>query len=406
MLYIYKLTYKSNSPPNSGHYLGMEFYIFFILLWLISFLLIRSWLARFAKHANPVNLPPSPPAWPILGHLYLLGPLLHQSLQVLSKRFGPLIHLRLGSLGPVVVVSSPPFAKEFLKTHELNFASRPRLLGSEYTGEGSSGFTFTPYGPYWKFVKKLCITKLFSPKKLSKFSRIREEEIMWFLRSLLEKSRVGELADIEALITALTNNIICRMAMSTRCSGSMNEAEECRKVVQELIEVAGKLNLVNLLGIFGSFDLFGYGKRLGAAHGRYMVMVERIMKAHEEKISEIGGEDDNEEEDLMDILLKISQDDTAEMKLSRDDIKAFLQVRTNYLLFATTTTSALPLFSFLIHSAAGRMTADIDAITVQNHKISHHRSGTPSLIDQLFHGPPLLLHIHQPKKDTYGIKTI
>lgn len=274
-----------------------------------------------------INSPPSPLPLPLLGHLYLLGPLLHQSLQNLSHKFGPLIHLRLGSLGPVVVASSPSMAKEFLKSQEINFASRPRLLGSEYTGECSSGFTFTPYGPYWKFVKKICMTELFSTNKLHFFSKIREEEIRSFLILLLEKSKLHEPVDMEIALTALTNNIICRMAMSTRCSADENEAEECRKIVEELIIVAGKLNLVHILGIFRSFDIFGYGKRLGEIHQRYMVMVERIMKVHDEKRRDNlhGGSEGYEEDDLMSILMKISEDDNAEMKLSRNDIKAFLQ---------------------------------------------------------------------------------
>ncbi|KAF9597323.1 hypothetical protein IFM89_017226 [Coptis chinensis] len=315
--------------PSNLISLAMELNIFFLLLIYILLLIIsRFLLTRYRNHlVKSVNLPPSPIALPLLGHLYLLGPLLHQSFQNLSNKFGPLIHLQLGSLGPVVVASSPSMAREFLKTQELNFASRPRLLGSEYTGEGSSGFTFTPYGPYWKFMKKLCITELFSTKKLNYFSTIRHEEIRFFLISLLEKSKLDEPIDMEVALTALTNNIICRMAMSTRCSGSTNEAEECREIVKELIVVAGKLNLVHILGIFGSFDLFGYGKRLGEVHRRYMVMVERIMKDHEEKRKDHhrGAWECNEEDDLMDILMKISEDDKAEMQLSRDDIKAFLQ---------------------------------------------------------------------------------
>lgn len=218
-------------------------------------------------------------------------------------------------------------AKEFLKTQELNFASRPRLLGSEYTGEGSSGFTFTPYGPYWKFVKKLCMTELFSTKKLNFFSKIREEEIRSLLAMLLEKAKLHEPIDMEIALTALTNNIICRMAMSTRCSADENEAEECRKIVEELIIVAGKLNLVHILGIFRNFDLFGYGKRLGEIHRRYMVMVERIMKGHEERRKGVqaSSSEGYDNDDLMDILMKISEDENAEIKLSRNDIKAFLQ---------------------------------------------------------------------------------
>ncbi|XP_068642805.1 3,9-dihydroxypterocarpan 6A-monooxygenase-like [Aristolochia californica] len=301
-----------------------------LIIWLIATLFMYSFLKRYRNPPSvPLRQPPSPLALPIVGHLYLFGPLHHVSFRNLSRRFGPLVRLRLGSLGYLVSVCSPALAKEFFKTHDITFASRPRLAGLEYIGEGDSRFAFASYGPYWKFMKKLCVNELFSGKKLDRMARIRREEIHWLLGSLSEKAGAQEPADMEALLTALTNNIICRMAMSTRCSGNMNDAEVCKKVVQELIEIAAKLNLVNVLGFIGSMDILGYGRRLTDVHGKFMIMVERIMKEHEEKQrkrkEQSGGGVEVEEEDLMDILLGVSRDENTEIRLRRDDVKVFLQ---------------------------------------------------------------------------------
>ncbi|XP_068638020.1 3,9-dihydroxypterocarpan 6A-monooxygenase-like [Aristolochia californica] len=307
----------------------MEFsFTFCVLLSLLAYLLTRSLLRRRypLNPATPLRNLPSPPALPVIGHLYLLGPLMHRSLHRLSKRYGSLFHLCLGSLGSVVVASSPSMAEEFLKTHELNFTSRPGVSGSEYSGDETGGFTLSPYGPYWKFLKKLSVTLLFSNKMLQKTIGVRREELRAFLDSLYDKSRAGEPADLGLALTALSNNVISRMLMSERCSGSANEAEECRKAVDEILEMTWKLNTLTIWHHFWGLDIFGYRKRLKVVHRTYRTLMERIMDDHEskEKKREMGGSEEYEKEDIMDILLRVSKDDEAEVKLNRDNIRVFI----------------------------------------------------------------------------------
>uniref|UniRef100_A0A0D3G3M7 Uncharacterized protein n=1 Tax=Oryza barthii TaxID=65489 RepID=A0A0D3G3M7_9ORYZ len=52
-----------------------------------------------AGRTSDLRLPPSPFGLPILGHLHLLTPLPHQALHRLAARHGPLLYLRLGSIG-------------------------------------------------------------------------------------------------------------------------------------------------------------------------------------------------------------------------------------------------------------------------------------------------------------------
>ena len=100
---------------------------------------------NYSEIKNFLRLPPSPLALPIIGHLHLLAPIPHQALHKLSNRYGPLLHLFLGSV-PCVVASSPEMAKEFLKTHENSFSNRPNSAVVDYITYGSQGFAFAPYG--------------------------------------------------------------------------------------------------------------------------------------------------------------------------------------------------------------------------------------------------------------------
>lgn len=87
-------------------------------------LLFLSKLSNNRGKPRRQKLPPGPKPWPIIGNLNLLGSIPHQSLHTLALKYGELMSLKFGSK-PVLVASSPEMAKEFLKTHDIVFASRP-----------------------------------------------------------------------------------------------------------------------------------------------------------------------------------------------------------------------------------------------------------------------------------------
>lgn len=299
----------------------LQGYILLFLVWVGSLTLVRAVLNRYRA---PSCLPPSPWSIPILGHLHLLAPIPHQALHKLANRFGPLIHIWLGSV-PCIVVSSAEMAKEFLKTHEAHFSNRPYSAAVDYLTYGSQDFSFAPYGPYWKFMKKLCMSELLGGRTLDLLLPVRREEINRFIASMLKKAEVGEEVDVGAELVKVTNNVISRMTMNTRYSDNDKEAGEVRKVVQEVAELTGKFNLSDFIWFCKNLDLQGFGKRLKKVRDRFDAMTERIIEEHEEarKIRrERGGSETAR--DLLDILLDISEDESSEMRLTRGNIKAFI----------------------------------------------------------------------------------
>ncbi|KAK9170150.1 hypothetical protein Syun_002290 [Stephania yunnanensis] len=302
-------------------------YSLLFLIFLTSIFLLRTMLYR---NGRTRRLPPSPLRLPIIGHLHLFGNIPHQTFHKLSTIYGPLIHIYIGSV-PYVVASSAEVAKEFLKTHELSFSSRPQTAAVHYITYGSADFSFAPYGPYWKFMKKLCMSELLGGRTLEQLEHVRREEIHWFLHSLLVKSNKGEgLVDLHTELIRLANNLITRMAMNRRCSELDNDAEQIRELVEEIIELVGKFNLSDYIWFCKNLDLQGFRKRFEDAHAKYDRMIEKIIKEHEEarksSKDETGGDasGDHEVKDILHILLDISEDDDAEMRLSRENIKAFI----------------------------------------------------------------------------------
>lgn len=219
-----------------------------------------------------------------------------------------------------MVVSNAQVAKEVMKTHELNFCNRPQFGSSEYFLYKGSGFVTAPYGPYWRFIKKLCVTQLLSSSQLARFVHIREHEIEKLLKSLMVCSTEGRASDLSFDLTALTNNILCRMAMSTTCFEQVNDAEEILGLVREFLHVAAMLSMGEVLGPLGKFDLFGYGKKLVKIVDKFDRVLERVLEEHEDKNSEARG---GHTCDMMDILLQVCKDPNAEVRLTRNDIKAF-----------------------------------------------------------------------------------
>ncbi|KAG7570148.1 Cytochrome P450 superfamily [Arabidopsis thaliana x Arabidopsis arenosa] len=279
------------------------------------------WFLREQGSTDATKLPQSPPALPFIGHLHLIGKVLPVSFQSLAHKYGPLMEIRLGA-SKCVVVSSSSVAREIFKEQELNFSSRPEFGSAEYFKYRGSRFVLAQYGDYWRFMKKLCMTKLLAVPQLEKFADIREEEKLKLIESVANCCGEGLPCDLSSQFIKYTNNVICRMAMSTRCSGTDNEAEEIRELVKKSLELAGKISVGDVLGPLKVLDFSGNGKKLEAVMEKYDLLVERIMKEREAEAKKKDGT----RKDILDILLDTYRDPTAEMKITRNDMKSFLLV--------------------------------------------------------------------------------
>jgi hypothetical protein len=108
--------------------------------------------------AQPKRRLPSPPQrLPVLGHLHhflVSKQLLHKWLHNMSKRYGPIMSLQMGSVS-TLVVSSPDMARAVLNTNDLVFASRSTSnSAARLFSYNHAGLAHTPYGTYWRKVEK------------------------------------------------------------------------------------------------------------------------------------------------------------------------------------------------------------------------------------------------------------
>ncbi|CAA7409636.1 unnamed protein product [Spirodela intermedia] len=268
--------------------------------------------------------PPGPAALPIIGHLHLLDRKVHQSFDKLCKKYGPVISLRFGSTH-AIVVSTVEAAAEFFKNHDLVFGNRPQSRASRRFAYDSAGFAFAPYGAYWRFVKKLAITELLSARTVEQLLPLRRQELVDLLGRLLQAAERKVKVDVSHELIKMTNNTVARMATGRTCApaeGESGDPEESMKLVKQVAELIGSFNLSDHVWLPRGWDLQGCNRRIEDVLHRYDTMMERIIKQKEAtRGARRGG---GATLDLLDILLDLSENKGANIKLTRENIKGII----------------------------------------------------------------------------------
>eukprot|EP00253_Pinus_taeda_P032394 PITA_32394 len=169
--------------------------------------------------------PPGPPGWPIIGNLLQLGDRPHESLYRLAQKHGDLMSLKLGNK-LILVVSSPSMAKEVLKTNDQTFSSRSVTIAAKTFAYQGKTLVFVHYGPQWRFLRKICTTELFSPKRLDALQHLRKEEVNRTIESIFEDSKKRQSVNIGASAFVTSLSLVARMVWIEL------EDEEPRKAIR------------------------------------------------------------------------------------------------------------------------------------------------------------------------------
>ncbi|KAL6523598.1 hypothetical protein OROGR_017201 [Orobanche gracilis] len=247
--------------------------IFFIIP--IVFLYILSRIRR-----KPY--PPGPKGWPVIGNISMMDQLTHRGLAKLAKQYGGILHLRMGFLH-VVVVSSPDTARQVLQVHDSIFSNRPANNAISYLTYDRADMAFTHYGPFWRQMRKLCVMKLFSRKRVESWDSVRDE-VDRMIRSVAISS--GMAVNIGELVFDLARNIIYRAAFGS----SFHEGQsDFMQIMQEFSKLIGAFNIADFVPWLDCMDLQGLNRRCIKARDSLDGFIDSIIDDHVEKNKAVTG---------------------------------------------------------------------------------------------------------------------
>ncbi|KAL3645871.1 hypothetical protein CASFOL_011051 [Castilleja foliolosa] len=284
----------------------------------IIFLLITKW--HKSKQARSVNLPPGPNNLPIIGSLHHIKGNPFRSFRDLSKQYGPIMHLKLGEV-PTVVVSSPEIAKEMLKEHDPNYADRPESISMKIMWYNYSDIAFSPYGDYWRQMRKICVVELLSAKNVRSFGAIRNDEVSRMIGSIYHTA--GKPFDFTEKVFSSISSITCRAAFGKVCKDN----DALIGLMRAATQMAGGFEIADLFPSSKVVSALSWSKmKLVMMQVKLDKILDGIIEEHKENLAKTGrkGKGEYGNEDLIDVFLRIKETGGLEFPIGNDNIKAVI----------------------------------------------------------------------------------
>ncbi|MED6118229.1 hypothetical protein PIB30_000856 [Stylosanthes scabra] len=297
-----------------------------ILLLLITLSLLPTIILRSILNCRrQTNRPPGPPGLPIIGNLHQLGPKPHVTLSTLSKTYGPLMSLQLGSV-TVVIASSPSAAQEILQRHDSSFSDRP--IPDVITAQPNvlDTLAWSPGGPRWRSRRRLCTTKIFTNQRLDLLQHLRQHKVQQLVQHLHQKSAARTPVNIGEVAFATMLNLVSNTVFSEDVvDPEFKSAGEFKEVVWRIMEDAGRVNVSDYFPAVKWLDLQGVKRHVTVSYLRIHKLFDEMIGKRVRDRDTCGARGD----DFLDVLLdqcEQQEDDNNDdsESLTIDNIKPML----------------------------------------------------------------------------------
>jgi len=275
------------------------------------FLLFRLYRSRIGS-----KTPPPPPeaggAWPLIGHLHLLGgsqpP--HVTLGNLADIYGPIFTVRLG-VHKTLVVSSYEMVKQCFTVNDKAFASRPKSIAFEIMGYNSSMFGLSPYGSYWRTVRKIATVHVLSAQRIDMLKHVMESEVKeamkesysFWLKMKNEGNTERVFTEMKEWFGDIAINVVFRTVMGKRFDGDEEENQRIRKMIRDFFHLSGSFVLSDSLPYLRWLDLDGKQKQMKKTAKELDDFVSVWLDQHKRN------KNFGREQDFMDVLLSTVDED-------------------------------------------------------------------------------------------------
>ncbi|PKI77929.1 hypothetical protein CRG98_001549 [Punica granatum] len=269
---------------------------------------------------------PGPSGLPVVGIVAaFLGPLTHRVLSRLAAASNAK-KLMAFSVGftRYVIASDPETAKEMLSSSA--FADRP-LKESAYELLFHRAMGFAPYGEYWRNLRRISATHLFSPRRIAASGPFRQEIGLKMVSEIESSMSLHGAVEIRRVLHFGSLNNVMKSVFG-RCydfHGNDIASVELKSLVREGYDLLGVFNWSDHFPILGWFDLQGVRRRCRKLVERVNAFVGNVIEEHRAKRAANGGADgghggDDGSGDFVDVLLDLEK----ENRLSDSDLVAVL----------------------------------------------------------------------------------
>ncbi|KAL2944971.1 Geraniol 8-hydroxylase [Bienertia sinuspersici] len=272
------------------------------------------------------QLPPGPKPWPIIGNLHELSDMPHRAVAELSKKYGPIMSLKLGSK-TTIIISSPEIAKERFVNHDLDFSSKAVPHARTAQNHDKFSLFWLPTGSKWQSLRKIATIQLFTTQRLNSSQFIRQKKVDELVEYVRQCGESGMSVDIgKAGFTTSLNLLSNTFFSKDLASHASTDSQEFKELVRSTMEMSGKPNFSDFFPLVKHLDLQGIFKRSTE-------IVNKMMRIFEEIIDGRLKDQMNVKDDVLGTLLKNVENN----ELSLDDVKHLLM---DLFLGGTETTSS------------------------------------------------------------------
>ena len=287
------------------------------VLLLILYNLLRKSITAF--NDSPRSPPEASGVWPIIGHLPLLGGSrpAHITLGEMADKHGPIFTIRIG-VHRALVVSSWEIVKECFTTNDKAFCNRPKAVALEHMAYNYAMFGFSPYGPYWRQLRKIATLELLSNHRIQSLVGVRESEVKRAVKGIHERwvKDNRALVDMKKWFGEITLNVAMRTVVGKRFGresggGGGGDDDRCRKSIREFFRLLGTFVVGDAIPWLRCFDFGGHEKVIKKTAKELDQILEELLDEHKEKkklVCEGQLGDEDIKQDFMGVLLSILDD--------------------------------------------------------------------------------------------------
>ncbi|PWA63225.1 cytochrome P450 [Artemisia annua] len=302
----------------------MDYVTFFFVLCILTFLYVITINSSRRKSCNTARLPPGSYPLPVIGNIFELGKEPHNSLASLSKTYGPLMSLKLGSI-ITIVVSSPKIAKEILLHHDLSFSSRSIPDAGRMINHHLFSMVWLPVGDKWRRLRRISKEHLFSLQQLDAGKLPRSEKIKKLLDHVHECSINNKPINIGRAAFTTSLNVLSNFIFSTDMARYESfESQEFEDAICALADIVGKPNLADFFPLLKQFDPQGLIRKGNVYAVKLMNILGSIVDERVQVRAKSSVGLSSTSHDVLDLLLDLNLKNESE--LSRNDILHMLLV--------------------------------------------------------------------------------